>query len=659
MRNRNHIQQKSETLYQIKKSKQQAELDGLFAHSGPGFTPTSYHFRLDTISQKLVGLLLFTTAIASAIPPVKPAPLRGHFNHHETMPTNTLPSSYSYTNTSEAIRMTTSAIASNKTHLSSNQTHKVAPHYSLFKPNKLPNTLQISLTKAQDKYSSVLQMIQDQKIIRIVAIKVGGFGHLAATETVMAKLRLQMGFQGTFEVIYPNDEMNSVATIFNLPNNLPDVYDDTENKIRFIKLNEQIKRIKNNEVELVMLGMSGAADDEDSTCVWTTLPLNDNDIMMCRNVAKLLNVSIYASVTHDPHNKDYQGSYFQRGDEFFLLDDNDKRYLIDEIGTFFTAPNVTLDQAKSYLQENPSIELKKPALNTFLEGMENQYFSVMPVYGRTLKDSLDGDNYLANMLQIILGARYAQLIENTKKPLIIPFFSDYEIESDLLIKLINSTNWGAHENIWSAEARAAITAVKLDQPEVFSIASIADVKAINQIKALQSNQILLVSMGSFPKIVFSGLFTHTAENIWPQIREGYGTLSSLILTGKPHFCCGDVMIDSNWDVGFDLVEDPSLAIQLKNFYDFKDGFCGQNAWRKDDDTYKKLGELILAATSPDSAFSRYFQTLKTEASKPEKDRVFDILGKVVKIINGEKSALGNCTIDLPDWTPINRFRAVR
>ncbi len=49
---------------------------------------------------------------------------------------------------------------------------------------------------------------------------------------------------------------------------------------------------------------------------------------------------------------------------------------------------------------------------------------------------------------------------------------------------------------------------------------------------LHANQILLLSMGPLPKVVFDGLYTHTAENVWPQIREGASTLNDLILSAN-------------------------------------------------------------------------------------------------------------------------------
>lgn len=276
-----------------------------------------------------------------------------------------------------------------------------------------------SETRSHQHYTSVEDLIKDQKQIRIVAVAVGGYGHLSATASMMAHLREKIGFQGTYEVIYPNMDMTKVATIFNLPAHLPDVYEDQKNNIRFIKLEEEIRRYQNNEIEPVLLGMSAAADDDDAICRWATIPLSKNDTTMCRNVAKLLNVNIYASVTHDPHNKNYAGSLFQQGDEFFLKDDNEKRYIVSEINTFFTSPIVTLDHVKKYIKDNPNLLIKDPALGEFIQGMEN-----------TLKEeaSKPENDRVRDMIEKVVHINNGDKSALGNQPIDLPDWSPYQLK---------------------------------------------------------------------------------------------------------------------------------------------------------------------------------------------------------------------------------------
>jgi len=57
-----------------------------------------------------------------------------------------------------------------------------------------------SLSYADNKYTSVEEMIRDQKIIRVLLDEAPGFGNQAATINMMNRVR-QMQFQGTFELI--------------------------------------------------------------------------------------------------------------------------------------------------------------------------------------------------------------------------------------------------------------------------------------------------------------------------------------------------------------------------------------------------------------------------------------------------------------------------
>src|SRR3990167_1828985 len=83
---------------------------------------------------------------------------------------------------------------------------------------------------------SVDDFLQKQTLVRVCLSRGPGFGDQANAANVMNHLR-QMGYSGNFEVIYENEVMNAVTTVFNLPKNIPAVYDDTVNHIRFIEFN--------------------------------------------------------------------------------------------------------------------------------------------------------------------------------------------------------------------------------------------------------------------------------------------------------------------------------------------------------------------------------------------------------------------------------------
>lgn len=138
-------------------------------------------------------------------------------------------------------------------------------------------------------------------------------------------------------------------------------------------------------------------------------------------------------------------------------------------------------------------------------------------------------------------------------------------------------------------------------------------------------------MGSFSKIIFDGLFTRSGSNMLPAIREGYSTLSNLILTGRPHFMCSR----GDWDVGYRKMNS-ILKHTLKRFYK---NFCqGGSSWKAEPELYKEFGILINQARSPSSPFSRYFADLANDASILDNDRVHYVLAKSMQFLRGNRTA---------------------
>lgn len=271
-------------------------------------------------------------------------------------------------------------------------------------------------------YSSVEEFVTNQKIIRITTDQQPGLGNQAASASVMDRLR-QFGFHGTFEFIYPDNVTDKITLLFDLPSNIPNDYYDEKQKVRFVKLSEHVNHLRNKSVEPYTLGLSGAFRKGPYD------PIEDNNIdttgisyLELHNFSNFLNSTV--SVILDNYPTRLGESYID------VINESETRETFNNDHNFFTMPVADLNQAKTYLEKDPrgqELLKKKPALKTFIDSIENQSINVLSAYGWTLQKSSDGkytESFPGNILQVLTGARYAQVKGPTKlrKPLIIAIY---------------------------------------------------------------------------------------------------------------------------------------------------------------------------------------------------------------------------------------------
>ncbi len=508
----------------------------------------------------------------------------------------------------------------------------------------------------QKKYHSPEDFLKQQKVIRVIANKFIGFGDIASAVNVMRQLR-QLGFDGTFEVIYNN----KAATIlmFNLPTSIPNEYEDTEHKNRFIDVSTFLTRTVNHQIEPVDFSISSMAwnnsceriinDDLENS----ELAKKMREQPVCTNNANFLNAKMFYSVSNWPmptFNQEYN-------DDGYLLLNNDTWHNVINTQTYFATQAQDISKAVDFLDHTPqgvALAEKIPALRYVVSGTKDSKFDIMSVYGHGVEPAEWNDNgfgkSVRNILTIIAGARHAQLTGPAairEKPLVMAVFYDYRKIAYTLNQMLRNNNFDTVKR-----PEGATTYGKWDQQEIESTrnliaklhlnetvltANIDDPDAVSTLQQLKPGQILLLGMGTLPKEVKEALFGYSGKNAWPQVREGAGSASNLILTGKPHFRCGDALAGNEavrWEMKLDyLINDIGLKNELKDFY-AENGFCSDYT---DNYTaarfYDKIGKLMVDAHDSNSAFSRYFQDIKADASKIKRNRVYQDMLEVVKVFN--------------------------
>lgn len=476
--------------------------------------------------------------------------------------------------------------------------------------------------------SSVEERLATEKVIRVYADNSPGYGNQTASYNVIQWLRLH-GFKGTIEFNYAKATTNKIITLFDLPQNLPNIYHDVEKNITFIDLPTFWEQRERQEVKHVNIGVTVTTGGPCPMMQADHLPIDQSD-PLCDNSADFYNTEVFVEM--DPYMSQTRETSISKHGE---------AHSTSQPGSgmkYYHFPFASLSDTQKYLEQDPKgqqLLLQKPALATLLHAIREQKIQVMPVYGYTIQDQQQGvcgskdhgDCFPGNILQIINGARIAQKASITHLPIVILVFYGYEKEANKLLELIHSQEWGAYEKPGAAAARKAIQESGLAQS--FSIASLDHAKTQQQITDLKSDDILLLYTGPLPKVVFDGLYTHTANNMLPAIREGASAFNSLIFTGKPHFrCLNDDEYSQSWEIGYHLVADAALKSELQQFYS---GFCsGLASFNHTPRFDQSLGSLISTAQQPTSALSKYFQTVKQEASKQENDRIYFGLEEAIK-----------------------------
>lgn len=494
----------------------------------------------------------------------------------------------------------------------------------------------------------VEDFVAKQKIIRTYEDNTPNFGDLATTISTMDRLR-EMGFKGVFEFIYI-PEYHKIPVLFNLPDNIPADYFDKEKNIRFITYAEYSKYLKENKVPLVTLSFASGgfpfADtlkSQDPSITWNpeTSPYTNEAYMLKSKAALILTVWM---------EKGCNSIAGGGASEIYLDNMENNIPLCRSPEQFLVAPFITYVQAKSYLQSNTEgqrLVKQKPALTALLNVLDNQSANMLFVYGHGLPNCTDDDNIaceskdrydLQGMLGVISGARYAQMQQkdNSEKPVIIVVFKSYQQTAHDLAQIINHKQWNQYD--FDGKQQAMETIEKQQISSQFDIANITDKDAEQKLLHLQPGQILLLTLGKLPKIVFDGIYNHTANNIWPAIREGENAKNSLVLNGKPHMRMTSVPGEEQiWEpsaVGFGPNNfDPNNTLNQK-FNNLV--FQTEQFWTKLQPT-ELIGNYILEAQDANSSLSKYFAWLKEQALKPENDRIYSGLEETIKALNNSGS----------------------
>jgi hypothetical protein len=464
---------------------------------------------------------------------------------------------------------------------------------------------------------------QDLQVIRIYTNTGANFGNQAATANLLRRLR-SLGFNGTFEFIYPAAVRSKIQYLFNLPNDISDVYRANDGVV-FYTLQKHIELYLNCSLPPIQLAMTGAWDDyykaqtklEFLTFgIVNSVPKFDLEkyaegVGVDFNFANLMNANVFIRFSQ------WQTSIKHPLFADTVMHLRDRTDFIPQIGSgnqFIVAPPHHFSDGLRFLQTRSGRELlaSLPALATLISAYQNESIKIMPCYGQPLLSF----NSPLNLIAMVAGARYAQLRSDNVDPVIVTFL--HELDDIAIQEIILTLEWAR-----SVSVRREM--LNLNLRSVLTIASLSDRNAEEKILNVKRGQILLLATGPLPQIMFNTLYAYSGPNVLLQVREGPSSFIRLLPTGRPNFRCGGM-----WELGFDDANDEKLKNHLINAGDV----CGQKdeAWEVID-VPAVIGEYILDAQNPNSSLSLYFKNLSRKALDPNNDRILSGITRGVELLS--------------------------
>lgn len=496
-------------------------------------------------------------------------------------------------------------------------------------------------THARTSQSQLTQFLMSQPRVRVIIDDAGNYGNQAANYNLMQRMR-QMGFSGIFEIVYFNNAKDKILKLFDIAPQRENNFYSERHAIELIQLDEFIRRSDSATVQPYALGVSGAVDLAPS--MWER-NIQDDNFANIMNVDTFVRFSPYYGIDDLCDTEIYQ-----RGILTPVVQAGSCNQML-------ITPTATLADAIDYVSstENGQALLQSnPALSTLISHIQDQSINFQALYGWTLRESP------SNLINMVAGARYAQLHggNRLRRPLVMGAFFDLTRENfyqrmqynigvsnlDIFNRLVMQDDWAGYEDLAGAsEAQAAIRDLNLQQS--VRVAFMNDTGLDERIAALTSDEILLVSLPPLPKVVFDGLFTHHASNIFPPVREGASSLTSLVsVTGRPHIHCRS---ERDWDINLDLAPQVLLP-ELKGFNEI---ICRERytanlnfeAWQRLS-IDKIIAMFIVEAFKPNSILSQYFLHLKDHALQPENDRIAQDLNDAVELITPGARAVAAASV---------------
>ncbi len=424
--------------------------------------------------------------------------------------------------------------------------------------------------------AKILQLLRGHEVIRLFVNSAPGYGHQAASVTVLKRLR-QLGYEGRIELVYQQD------TKAKLGNLLPGFNPRGKNVQTLAALGVTAISakafLKHGGSRNVKLGITGAEDG-----YHYDVPTGVEQYLR-------LQPKSWA-----------RGSLWTKKTGFVDLDPEFR-----ELGYVYDIPSPA-DPAAFVEQElsgTKRLARKAAGLSAVLAGQEG--YELLPAYGL-------GENGVHKLRNLIGAVHEAQMSspKSFRGSVVIPLISNLNTQELMELGRDDSASavrvgWAGAALTWLRHALGLPFEVRLASGARARVVSVHTPDLARELQKLQPDDILIVRVGALPQSLFEYVFSQASM---PATVAGCNASNLMHRLGKPYF-------NTVWDKAPGVAALPAQERQLiSNAHDIfrSPGFSNS-------DSARQAAKFIIQAMNRSSSLSRFYAGLRPAPASLAADKL--------------------------------------
>ncbi len=439
--------------------------------------------------------------------------------------------------------------------------------------------------------AKILQLLRGHEVIRLFVNSAPGYGHQAASVTVLKRLR-HLGYEGRVELVYQQDTKAKLGNL--LPGFNPrgkDVQTLAALGVTAIS-NEDFRKYGGSRE--VKLGITGAQDQYED----------------------IFKMGLKQYLRLQPKNWAGYNSLWTKETGVVELDPE-----FEKLGYVYDIPSPADPDAfvKQELSGTKNLSRKTAGLNAVLAGQTN--YELLPAYGL-------GENGVHKLRNLIGAVHEAQTSSpaSFRGGVVVPLISNLNTRE--LIELgrndsasVSRAGWARSGLNWLRHALGLPFEVRLASGAKARVVSVRAPNLVRELRELKPGDILVVRVGALPQSVFEYVFSQASM---PATVAGHNASNLMHLLGKPYL---NTVGDQAPGVAALPAEERQLISDAHSIFSTSD-------------SARRAAEFIVQAMDRNSSLSRFYAGLRPAPASLAADKLARGLLRLQELLEDEQRQAG-------------------